>query len=109
MILGLALYLIAAARWSAWLREKAVSKQRLKVYGFLVAAVPLGAGAYSLFDNQSSVDWKAFSLAFEAVIAVLGYVTVVYSPKWIVGKYGRTTAQEKTDEAAKWARGNMND
>lgn len=76
-ILGLALWLIALAKWGRSLQAKNATLRRKRIYGVVLATpmllMPL------LFGGG------AFLFVWCAACAVLGYVTVVHAPRWIVG------------------------
>jgi hypothetical protein len=77
MIFGLALYLIACARWAKHLEKKGATLGRRQAHGVL--SVVLVMAMPFLFGGDS------FSYAWSAICAGFGYLTIVYRPKWIVG------------------------
>ncbi|MGB7024045.1 MAG: hypothetical protein WBD73_09625 [Candidatus Acidiferrales bacterium] len=85
VVLGLALYLMALARWGKSLKERNATLKRRRIYGFVGAAPPLlapfvfGIGTLGSWENLFLCTWYA-------ACAVLDYATVVYAPQWIVGK-----------------------
>lgn len=82
-LLGLAFYLAALAWLGKRLRAKNTPLGRRRLYGVIAAAFPL---ALPLIDRSNSFDISFVILfAWQAVVAALGFITVVYAPKWIVG------------------------
>lgn len=83
-VLGLALYLLALGKWGKSLRAKNTSLGRRRLYG-IIAAVPwLVAPFYYEYGDYGSGTFM-FMLAWCTVVAILGFITVAYAPKWIVG------------------------
>jgi hypothetical protein len=74
MVLFLAFYLIALAKWGKNLHAK--NNAIKHIYGVLLAAPTLAP----LFFAHST-----FLLIWCAASAVLAYITFVYRPRWIVG------------------------
>jgi hypothetical protein len=81
-IFGLAFYLIALAKWAKNLQEKNVPLGRRRIYG-VIAALPMLV--VPLFIGNASPTVTAIFFAWCVAWAILGYVTVVHRPKWIVG------------------------
>ena len=78
MFIGLALYLIACAQWGKHLQDKNATLKKKQLHGLIAAAVEMVMCVV--------VGANIYVLSFGVVCAVLGYVTIVYRPKWIVGK-----------------------
>jgi hypothetical protein len=77
-VLGLALYLWALARQGKTLQAQNATMRRRCVRGLLVS-VPL------VLLPLMYPDHRLFMFAALAPFAILGYITVVYTPRWIVG------------------------
>ncbi len=77
MVLGLALYLIACAALAKRLRDQNATfrtrQLRCLATGVVAVAIPVVFGG------------NVLSYVFGAICGTLGYLTVVYRPKWIVG------------------------
>lgn len=86
-ILGLALYLMALASWAKQLRAKNTPLPKRRVAGIAAAFLPLLWYAYLIYEAHGNVVvWLAITLLVWSVcVAILGYITVVHAPKWIVG------------------------
>jgi len=77
VIVGLALYLIACAGWAKRLQSNGATIRIRQVWG-LLAVVLVMAVPFLARGNFLNYAWSA-------IVACLGYVTIVYRPKWIVG------------------------
>jgi hypothetical protein len=82
-IFGVVFYLIALAKWAKSLQEKNVPLGRRRIYG-VIAAIPMLVVPL-LYIGSASATVSAILFAWCAAWASLGYVTIVYRPKWIVG------------------------
>ena len=99
MVLSLALYLIGLAQWGRNLREKRATIQRRRVYGLAAAFLPVVFGVISVMRVETKpTDAVAFTLGWSILVGVLGYLTVVHCPEWLVGKYGQSDAERKMQE-----------
>jgi hypothetical protein len=77
-VLGLALYLWGLAREGKKLRAQNATMGRRRMWG-LTVSVPL------VLLPLIYPDHRLFMVAALAPFAILGYITVVYTPRWIVG------------------------
>jgi N6-adenosine-specific RNA methylase IME4 len=82
MALGLIVYLIGLAKWARHLQEKNATIRRKQIYGVIAAVPMLAVPFYSWSDSGTE---NAIVSVWCFACAILGYVTVVYRPKWIVG------------------------
>jgi len=77
-VLGLALYLWALAREGKKLRAQNATIGRRRMWGLLVS-VPM------VLLPLMYPDHRLLMFAALAPFAILGYITVVYTPHWILG------------------------
>jgi hypothetical protein len=88
-LLSLAFYLWALGKWGKYLKGKDTPLGRKRLYGALSAIPMLVASIYYGYDafNSGSFDIGAFvfMLVWNAAAVTLGFIAVVYAPKWIVG------------------------
>jgi len=79
-VLMLALYVSGLAKWGKSLQAKGVPLRKRRIYGLVVVALtlfmPLLRGGYG---------GSVFLFAVFCAWAVLGYITLVHTPRWIVG------------------------
>lgn len=100
MVLSLALYLISLAQWGRNLREKRATIKRRRLYGLGAAFLPVVFGLSSVMRFETKpTDAAAFTLGWSLLVGLLGYLTVVHCPEWIVGKYGQSEVERKMQEA----------
>jgi predicted alpha/beta hydrolase len=83
-VLGLALYLMGLGKWGKSLKAKNAPLGRRRLYGVLAAFPSLAAPFYYGYGAYNSGVF-IFMLVWSTVVAILGFITVVYAPKWIVG------------------------
>jgi hypothetical protein len=83
-VLGLALYLMALGKWGKSLKAKNTSLGRRRLYGIVAALPSLVAPFYYGYGAYGS-DIFMFMFTWCTVVAILGFITVAYAPKWIVG------------------------
>ncbi|MGC1618036.1 MAG: hypothetical protein WA765_06055 [Candidatus Acidiferrum sp.] len=83
-VLGLAFYLMALGSWGKSLSAKNAPLNRRRLYGVLAAIPSIVAPLYYGYGDYTS-GLFIFMLAWCGIVAVLGFITVVYAPKWIVG------------------------
>jgi len=84
-VLGLALYLMALAKWGKSLKAKNATLNRRRIYGFVGAAPMLLSPL--VFGVGDLGGWGIlFIWIWCATCAALGYITVAHAPQWIVGK-----------------------
>ena len=84
MALGLALYLMALGKWGKNLKAKNSPLGRRRLYGFLAALPSIAAPFYYGYGDYTS-GLFLFMLVWCVIVAILGFITVAYAPKWIVG------------------------
>jgi hypothetical protein len=83
-VLGLALYLWLMGKWGKYLRAKNTPLGRRRLYGILGVLPQLVAPFYFEYGSYSS-DLFVLMLLSCSAVAILGFITVAYAPKWIVG------------------------
>ncbi|SRR5260370_19515553 len=83
-VFGLALYLMALGKWGKSLKAKNTPLGRKRLYGF-VAAIPSLVSPFYYGYGAYNSGMFMFMLAWCTVVAILGFITVAYAPKWIVG------------------------
>ncbi len=84
LFLGLAFYLFWLGKWGKSLKAKNTPLGRKRLYGLLAALPYIVAPFYYGYGAYAS-GFFLFLLVLYSVVAVLGFITVVYAPKWIVG------------------------
>lgn len=75
MVLWLAFYLVGCASWGRRLQSRNATLRQRRIRGLIVAAAWL----------VLYLGGNTFQYAMGAVGGVLGYVTIVHIPRWIVG------------------------
>lgn len=83
-VLGLAFYLMALGKWGKSLKEKNSPLSRRRLYGLLATLPSIAAPFYYGYPDYTSGVFL-FMAVWCGIVAVLGFITVVYAPKWIVG------------------------
>jgi hypothetical protein len=78
IILGLVLYLTGCAAWAKRLRDKNATLKTRQLHGLTSVVIAMAMPVL--------VGGSGFSYVLGAIFGVLGYLTIVYRPKWIVGK-----------------------
>ena len=78
MIFSLALYLIGCAGWAKRLITSETLLRKRQLHGAIIGSLPL---VMAVVFHPANIYVYAWSL----IVGILGYITVVYRPKWIVG------------------------
>lgn len=88
-LIGLALYLWLLGKWGKYLKARGTPLRRKRLYGALAAIPMLALSFYYGYNDYSGEAYGigafVFTLVWNAAVVILGFITVVYAPKWIVG------------------------
>jgi hypothetical protein len=78
------MYLIGCAADGSWIANQPLEKR--KVHGMVAGILPLFfVLCVVVFSDRSNALTCLVEAVVASVMGVLGYLTVVYRPKWIVG------------------------
>ncbi len=83
-VLGLAFYLMALSKWGKSLKAKNAPLGRRRLYGFLAALPSIASPFYYGYPDYTS-GLFLFLVVWCGIVAILGFITVVYAPNWIAG------------------------
>jgi hypothetical protein len=75
---------MALGKWGKSLKAKNTPIGRKRLYGLLAVLPSIAAPFYYGYGAYTS-GLFLFMLVWCGIVAVLGFITVVYAPKWIVG------------------------